>query len=120
MSGAANIASSKSGVPAKLILSQAALESGWGEREIRGENGEQSHNLFGIKASAGWNGKVVNVMTTEYVDGKAQTVVQPFRAYDSYADSFSDYARLLGRSSAEARRVGKECVSTCGYRWSAK
>lgn len=98
MSGAANIASNESGVPAKLILSQAALESGWGQHEIRGANGEASHNLFGIKATSGWTGKVVNVLTTEYVDGKPQKVVQPFRAYDSYADSFTDYARLISQS----------------------
>lgn len=98
MSGAANIASNESGVPAKLILSQAALESGWGQHEIHGANGETSHNLFGIKATSSWKGKVVNVLTTEYVDGKAQKVVQPFRAYDSYADSFTDYARLISQS----------------------
>jgi flagellar protein FlgJ len=98
MSGAANIASNESGVPAKLILSQAALESGWGRHEIRGTDGEASHNLFGIKATPGWKGKVVNVLTTEYVDGQAQKVVQPFRAYDSYADSFADYARLISQS----------------------
>jgi flagellar protein FlgJ len=98
MSGAAHEAASQSGVPAKLILSQAALESGWGEHEIRGQDGQDSHNLFGIKASADWKGKVVNVLTTEYVNGEARIVVQPFRAYDSYADAFADYARLIGQS----------------------
>jgi len=38
------------------------------------------------------------VMTTEYVDGVAQKLVQPFRAYSSYEESFSDYARLIGNS----------------------
>jgi flagellum-specific peptidoglycan hydrolase FlgJ len=33
-----------------LILAQAALESGWGQRQIRRENGEPSYNLFGVKA----------------------------------------------------------------------
>ncbi len=95
MSAAARHASNESGVPAKLILSQAALESGWGRREIRGEDGSQSYNLFGIKASPNWTGKVVNIMTTEYENGVAHKVMQPFRAYDSYADSFADYARLI-------------------------
>lgn len=98
MSGAADVAANQSGVPAKLILSQAALESGWGTREIRGQDGQDSYNLFGIKASSGWKGKVVNATTTEYVDGVAQKVVQPFRAYDSYAEAFADYARLIGQS----------------------
>ncbi|KDC24745.1 flagellar assembly peptidoglycan hydrolase FlgJ, partial [Bordetella bronchiseptica] len=98
MSRAANVAAQQSGVPARLILGQAALESGWGRRELRHEDGSTSYNLFGIKAGASWKGKVVNVMTTEYVDGVAQKLVQPFRAYSSYEESFSDYARLIGNS----------------------
>src|SRR5690606_32381543 len=65
MTHAAHSASKESGVPAELILSQAALESGWGRREIRGDDGSQGYNLFGIKASPNWKGKVVNTMTTE-------------------------------------------------------
>ncbi|MFC4297927.1 flagellar assembly peptidoglycan hydrolase FlgJ [Castellaniella hirudinis] len=96
MSAAAELASQRSGVPAKLILSQAALESGWGEREIRRPDGRSSHNLFGIKAGGNWRGEVVHVMTTEYEDGVARRVSQPFRAYGSYAESFQDYAELVG------------------------
>ncbi|MES2297821.1 MAG: flagellar assembly peptidoglycan hydrolase FlgJ [Pseudomonadota bacterium] len=84
-----------SGIPAKFMLGQAALETGWGRREIRHADGSSSHNLFGIKAGAGWSGKTVNAVTTEYVDGVPQTRVEKFRAYDSYADSMRDYARLL-------------------------
>jgi flagellar protein FlgJ len=98
MSGAARAASDASGVPLKLMLGQAALESGWGTREIRGADGTPSHNLFGIKAGPGWNGKVVQVLTTEYQDGVARKVMQPFRAYDSYQESFDDYARLISQS----------------------
>lgn len=98
MSRAANAAADQSGVPARLILGQAALESGWGKREIKHPDGSTSYNLFGIKAGASWKGKVVHVLTTEYVDGKAQKVTQPFRAYGSYEESFSDYARLIGNS----------------------
>lgn len=104
MGAAAELASRRSGVPAKLILSQAALESGWGEREIRRPDGRSSHNLFGIKAGGGWRGEVVNVMTTEYDEGGvAHRVSQPFRAYGSYAESFQDYAALIGGSD----RYGK-------------
>ncbi|RZT09009.1 flagellar protein FlgJ [Duganella sp. CF402] len=88
-------ASKATGIPAKFMLGQAALESGWGKREIKGRDGTNSHNLFGIKASGDWKGKVVEATTTEYVNGKAQTRVERFRAYDSYADSFKDYAKLL-------------------------
>lgn len=50
----AQLASQQSGVPHHLILAQAALESGWGQRQIRRENGEPSYNLFGVKASGNW------------------------------------------------------------------
>ncbi|MGB3430744.1 flagellar assembly peptidoglycan hydrolase FlgJ [Achromobacter sp.] len=98
MSRAANLASQQSGVPARLILGQAALESGWGKREIKHQDGSTSYNLFGIKAGSSWKGQVVNVLTTEYEDGVAKKVTQPFRAYASYEESFADYARLIGNS----------------------
>jgi len=88
-------ASRATGIPAKFMLGQAALESGWGKREIKGRDGTNSNNLFGIKATGDWKGKVVEATTTEYVNGKAQTRVERFRAYDSYSDSFKDYAKLL-------------------------
>lgn len=88
-------ASRDTGVPPHLMLSQAALESGWGRREIRTADGGNSYNLFGIKATGNWNGKVANVVTTEYRNGVARKEVQKFRAYDSYAEAFSDYAHLM-------------------------
>ncbi len=96
MNTAAKVAADDSGVPAQLILSQAALESGWGKREIMHADGSTSHNLFGIKATPAWKGKTVDVMTTEYQNGVARKMTQTFRAYDSYAESFADYARLIG------------------------
>ncbi|ADE10813.1 flagellar assembly peptidoglycan hydrolase FlgJ [Sideroxydans lithotrophicus] len=95
------------GIPAHLILGQAALESGWGKREIKMADGSSSHNLFGIKAGKDWNGKVAAVTTTEYHNGVAKQQVERFRAYDSYAESFQDYARLLGDNSRYAGVVGQ-------------
>lgn len=91
----AHAAEAATGVPARFILGQAALESGWGRHEIRSAGGQPSHNLFGIKASRNWTGKTVDVMTTEYVDGVPKKMVQKFRAYDSYADAFKDWAQLM-------------------------
>ncbi len=88
-------ASKATGVPAHLMVGQAALESGWGRREIKMPDGTSSHNLFGIKAGSSWNGKVAEVMTTEYHNGVANKQVEKFRAYDSYADSFKDYANTI-------------------------
>jgi flagellar protein FlgJ len=91
----AEAASKATGIPAKFMLGQAALESGWGKREIKNADGSASHNLFGIKAGPGWKGKVATAVTTEYVNGVPQTRVEKFRAYDSYADGFKDYAKML-------------------------
>ena len=92
---AAQRASEATGVPAQLIMAQAALESGWGRREIRAEDGQTSYNVFGIKADRSWKGPVVETMTTEYVNGVAQKGRASFRAYGSYDEAFSDYARFL-------------------------
>jgi len=91
-------ASKASGLPANYMLGQAALETGWGKKEIKAPDGSLSFNLFGIKATGNWNGKVVNATTTEYVNGVMQTTVEKFRAYDSYADSFRDFANLISSS----------------------
>lgn len=88
-------ASEATGIPASFMMAQAALETGWGKRDIRGANGLPSHNLFGIKAGSNWNGKTVDITTTEYVNGQPVKMVDRFRAYDSYAESFADYAKLL-------------------------
>ncbi|OGT28172.1 MAG: flagellar rod assembly protein/muramidase FlgJ, partial [Gallionellales bacterium RIFOXYD2_FULL_52_7] len=88
-------ASQASGVPPQLMLGQAALESGWGKREIHMADGSNSFNLFGIKANAGWHGKVAEVMTTEYTNGVAHKQVEKFRAYSSYTEAFKDYADML-------------------------
>lgn len=98
-------ASKATGVPARFILGQAALESGWGKSEIRAADGAPSHNLFGIKAGPGWTGKTTSVTTTEYVNGVARKQVEKFRAYDSYAEGFSDYARLIANNPRYAAAV---------------
>ncbi len=94
-SAAALAAQAQSGIPAAFMIGQAAHESGWGKRDIRNSNGSDSHNLFGIKAGAGWSGPTTEITTTEYVDGQAQKVSAKFRAYASDADAFSDYARMM-------------------------
>ena len=88
-------ASRSSGIPAHLMIGQAALESGWGQREIRMPDGSSSHNLFGIKADPAWKGKVATGTTTEYSNGIPHKQVAKFRAYDSYDAAFNDYAHLL-------------------------
>jgi peptidoglycan hydrolase FlgJ len=91
----ARAAEAQTGIPASFMVAQAAHESGWGRREIRNADGSSAHNLFGIKAGAGWTGKAAQVTTTEVIDGQPRKVVAKFRAYDSYDDAFRDYARLM-------------------------
>ena len=95
---AARAAQQSSGIPASFMIAQAAHESGWGQREIRHADGRSAHNLFGIKASAGWTGAVAEVTTTEVIAGQAHKVQAKFRAYASYAESFNDYAKLIGEN----------------------
>ncbi|TDM09917.1 MAG: flagellar assembly peptidoglycan hydrolase FlgJ [Ideonella sp. MAG2] len=94
-----------SGIPAEFMIAQAAHESGWGRKEIKRPDGSSAHNLFGIKATGNWKGDTVDVTTTEYINGVARKVVQKFRAYDNYADSFKDYAQLIKNSPRYANVV---------------
>mgnify|MGYP003408828485 CR=1 FL=1 len=110
----AQAASASTGIPARFMLGQAALETGWGKAEIRGADGQNSHNLFGIKAGANWKGQTVDIVTTEYVNGKPQKQVESFRAYDSYADSFRDYANLL-RGNARYQNVIVQGQDAAGF-----
>lgn len=98
MAAPAMAASRASGVPAKLIVGQAALESGWGRREILNQDGSTTFNVFGIKAGANWRGPTAEVLTTEYVDGQPQKVRAKFRAYGSYEEACNDYARLISNN----------------------
>ncbi len=95
---AARAAEVQTGIPASFMVAQAAHESGWGQRDIRNADGSSSNNLFGIKAGANWTGPVAEVMTTEYVGGKAHKVMAKFRSYESADASFRDYARLMKES----------------------
>ncbi|HEY3596532.1 MAG TPA: flagellar assembly peptidoglycan hydrolase FlgJ [Paraburkholderia sp.] len=95
MAAPAQAASAATGIPARFIIGQAALESGWGKNEIKKADGSTSHNVFGIKATKDWTGATVSTVTTEYVNGEPQRKVEKFRSYDSYADAMSDYANML-------------------------
>jgi len=93
----------ETGIPASYMVGQAGHETGWGRFEIKKAGGEPSYNLFGIKAGAGWKGKTAEVTTTEYVNGVAHKKTAKFRAYDSYDESFRDYARLITQSPRYAK-----------------
>lgn len=106
-------ASRATGIPPHFILGQAALESGWGSREIRGADGRPTHNLFGIKAGRSWTGQTSSTNTTEFVRGVKQRPVDKFRSYASYAEAFRDYANLLKNSPryAQALETGHDAAA---------
>lgn len=78
-----------------VLIAQAALETGWGKFVIKDQQGNSSFNLFNIKAGGSWEGKKVSVSTLEYENGVAQKQQANFRSYDSYAESFADYIKLI-------------------------
>lgn len=87
------------GVSPKVLLAQAALESGWGKRQIRHVDGRPSFNLFGIKAGKSWAGDRVQVSTLEYTGTVSERRRENFRAYDSLSEAFDDYVGLLKNNS---------------------
>lgn len=76
------------GVLPSITVAQAILESGWGQSELT----KDSNNLFGIKADDSWNGKVIEVITTE---NYSDEVIAKFRKYNSMEDSIKDHAKFL-------------------------
>lgn len=101
-------ASRATGIPPQFLVAHAALESGWGKRDIRNEDGSPSYNLFGIKAGKSWQGKTAEITTTEYVDGNAVKLRDTFRAYGSYAESFQDYAQFLRNNPRYGSVIGSQ------------
>ncbi len=84
------------GVAPEIVAAHAALESGWGQRPLR-QGTADTHNLFGIKAGAKWQGEVTNALTTEYAgdSGTALKKTERFRSYPDQASAFRDYAQVL-------------------------
>lgn len=88
-------AAAQLGVAPELVSAHAALESGWGKHPLKTGDGAASHNLFGIKAGANWEGAASESATTEYVAGAAIKTRERFRAYPDAGAAFRDYARTL-------------------------
>ncbi len=83
------------GVSPRILLAQAALETGWGRHLPRDGDGQPSRNLFGIKADRSWQGPAVASQTEEF-DGQAMRAeAADFRRYGSFAESVRDYVSFL-------------------------
>jgi peptidoglycan hydrolase FlgJ len=100
-------------VSTDVLLAQAALETGWGKHLIHDNQGNNSFNIFNIKAT-GWDGKSVSVNTLENKQGVTQQERSNFRQYDNYTQSFADYVSLIKNNPRykEALAVGGD---SAGY-----
>ena len=74
------------GISHKIVLAQAALESGWG-KSVKG------NNFFGIKSHGKAGG--TDVVTHEVIDGKRVKITDSFRQYDNPEDSIRGYGQFL-------------------------
>lgn len=88
-------AAQKLGVDPRVLVAQAALESGWGQHVMQHGNGHSSNNLFGIKADTRWDGDQVRAKTMEFRNGALAREQAAFRAYASPAESMADYADFI-------------------------
>lgn len=91
-------AADKLGVDPRYLVAQAALETGWGKNMVRDGQGQNTFNLFGIKAH-GWKGESAQAATSEFVKGVKVTEKADFRKYDSFAQSFNDYVSFIQSNS---------------------
>lgn len=81
----------KTGILASLTASQALIESNKGNSGLA----QKGNNLFGMKGR--FMGQSINMLTTEYYNGKAQRVYADFRKYPSWAESIADHSDLFNR-----------------------
>lgn len=92
---AAEKAAAQLGISPRVLVAQAALETGWGRSTIRKANGEAGNNYFGIKSHGQWAGEQVRTLTNEFHDGVKKVERAAFRAYDSVEASFNDFVAFL-------------------------
>jgi len=113
----------EAGIDPRLMIAQAALETGWGRHMIKGDSARPSFNLFGIKANSRWSGEAVTITTTEFRGGIAMKERADFRAYPDYEASFRDYVSFLQSnpryrdvlSSADQPEVFADKLQAAGY-----
>ncbi|WP_301082315.1 NlpC/P60 family protein [Thomasclavelia cocleata] len=89
----------KYGYPTSVCLAQIIQESS-GKNEGLSKLAYEHCNLFGLKASRGWDGKIIEMQTKEQdKNGNEYTIYAKFRKYDTWTDSINDRAELLKKSS---------------------
>jgi hypothetical protein len=79
-------ASRRTGVDPRIIIAQAAVETGWGAHA-------PGNNYFGIKSHGQAGGNTL--ATREVIDGRNVTINDSFRAYPDMGSSVAGYADFL-------------------------
>lgn len=83
------------GLNADVLVAQAALETGWGQRIVPGRHGGSSNNLFNIKADTRWDGEQAHVSTLEFDGDVAKKERAAFRSYQNVEQSLQDYVQFV-------------------------
>lgn len=91
----------------EAVAAQASLESGHGKSELT----TQYKNPLGIKVNRASERKegqqAVQMKTQEFVKGKEGTYKEPFRVYESLADSFVGYRQKVSAPRYDSIRQAK-------------
>jgi flagellar protein FlgJ len=88
-------AASLMGLDPKILMAQAALETGWGKFMAKDTDGTSSNNLFNVKTGNNTDFDSVKIKTTEYIADTPIKVSASFRKYSSVEESFNDYVSLI-------------------------
>jgi len=105
----AHEASRATGIPAHFMVAQAALETGWGTKQLKNADGSPSFNLFNIKAGPNWTGPTTaQKSVAEFEGGNWKSRQAVFRSYASWSEAFADYAKLLTDNPRYANVLGRD------------
>ena len=102
------------GVNPTVLLAQAALETDWGKKVISHTSGQSTHNLFNIKTDPTWKKDSTITATLEQKGGILVKEKATFKSYESYHESFMDYAKLI-KSSSRYRKAVENAQEPASY-----
>ena len=92
-----------------VIIAQAILETGYGTSTLM----LRANAVFGLKAFDDYKGKVYSARTREVYNNNSILIEAKFRAYDSLAESVSDYFNLICKTSRYRKALTAETPEQC-------
>ena len=85
------------GLDPKILVAQAALETGWGEFIVKDKSGDSSNNFFNLKAVRGEHNAIA-LKAIEFIANTPRQVNVCFRKYSSIEESFKDYVTFIKKN----------------------